>query len=150
MMMRNRYCLVLTLALYSSLSYAQSHRFAETVRNVTYQPVHYRTAVSTAAAPRMAWTRTKHDFGYVKVGEIKNYSFVFTNTGMAPVQIMKVVPSSRNAAGSAYSLQVRQGQRGKVQVSVRPHQPGPFTYYIRINTNSKGLVHILTVSGIAY
>ncbi|MCU0432544.1 MAG: DUF1573 domain-containing protein [Bacteroidia bacterium] len=42
-----------------------------------------------APGPQMSFKETKHNFGFLRQGEIVKHAFVFTNTGNAPLIISK-------------------------------------------------------------
>ncbi len=47
------------------------------------------TAFRTAAEPEIKFKETKHNFGFLRQGEVVKHSFVFTNTGSSPLVIAK-------------------------------------------------------------
>lgn len=42
-----------------------------------------------ASGPQMSFKETKHNFGFLRQGEIVKHAYVFTNTGNAPLIISK-------------------------------------------------------------
>jgi hypothetical protein len=42
-----------------------------------------------ASGPQMSFKETKHNFGFLRQGEVVKHSFVFTNTGSSPLVIAK-------------------------------------------------------------
>ncbi len=74
-------------------------------------------AVATPGiGPRIVFATPTHDFGTVKSGEIVKYTYVFTNTGGATLQLSNVQTSCGCTAAGQWTRQVEPGQTGSIPI----------------------------------
>src|SRR5690349_12005944 len=75
------------------------------------------------AAPKLAISKTQHDFGEIKKGALAQYSFTFKNEGTADLMINNVAPSC-GCTTSDYTKVIAPGQEGKVTLAVHTENFG--------------------------
>lgn len=68
------------------------------------------------ALPKFEWDRTNHDFGTIQQGEVVTYTYKFTNTGDAPLQITEVKPSCGCTAPEWSKDPIEPGATGSITV----------------------------------
>jgi hypothetical protein len=89
-----------------------------------------------APAPRVEFAETSFDFGTIYQGEDVSHTFVFRNTGNAPLKIEKV----RSTCGCAPALPAKQeiapGEESSIEVTFRAGlMRGRITKHILVDTN---------------
>ncbi|MDP3181230.1 MAG: DUF1573 domain-containing protein [Desulfobaccales bacterium] len=79
-------------------------------------------ALGTAAgaAPQASLTETTHDFGKVFEDAALTHTFVITNTGTAPLDILEVDPDCECTA-SRYDRSIPPGGRGEITLTIKPY-----------------------------
>jgi hypothetical protein len=71
---------------------------------------------STADAPVMSFKETTYDFGTIKEGEVVNHTFVFTNTGKAPLVIESATSTCGCTVPEVPDKPIAPGAEGKISV----------------------------------
>lgn len=83
---------------------------------------------------------TSHDFGEVYVDTpVVKYTFVFTNTGDAPLVLHSATASCGCTVPEYTKQPVKPGEKGQIAVTYNGYgmQPGHFSKTITINSNAK-------------
>lgn len=106
------------------------------------------TVTLSWAAAKLTFTQTSHDFGTIqeKNGDV-TCEFAFTNTGDAPLLIIRASSSCGCTVPDYPKKPIRPGQGGVITVTYHAKgRPGPFqkSVYVYDNTNGKAM---LTISG---
>lgn len=75
-------------------------------------------AASTAggSGPKIQFATPVHDFGQIKGGEIVKYTYVFTNTGGATLEVSNVHASCGCTTAGEWTRQVQPGQTGSIPI----------------------------------
>lgn len=98
--------------------------------------------------PRMVFDVASHDFGeFTKGGESKNFTFEFTNTGNAPLVLVRAKSSCRCIEVDIPKRPISPGSKGKVVVTYIPKDKGVFNKGIEIFANIPGGSITLFVKG---
>lgn len=105
-------------------------------------------ATLTWAAAKLTFTETNHDFGTIqeKDGDV-TCEFAFTNTGDAPLLIVRASSSCGCTVPDYPRKPIRPGQSGVITVTYHAKgRPGPFqkSVYVYDNANGKAM---LTIGG---
>lgn len=101
-------------------------------------------------APQIRWSSKNQRVGYVKVGSHVTRTFSFMNVGSGSLQISKISTNCVCTNGQCVPTRVRSGSSGRIIVTVSPDRPGYFKQYIRVTSNARGFVQLLTIEGVAY
>ncbi len=97
---------------------------------------------------RMTFEVVSHDFGvFVKGGESKSFDFEFTNTGDAPLVLVRAKSSCRCIEVEFPKRPVAPGSKGKVVVRYVPKDAGVFNKGIELFANIPGGSLTLFVKG---
>lgn len=107
-------------------------------------------AKDDAGAPAIEFAEMSHDFGTIaENGGKVSHEFVFTNTGQAPLTIVKAAAACGCTRPTYTTHPVQPGERGKVKVTYLPEgRPGEFVKTVRVTTNAKPKKKItLTIRG---
>jgi len=72
------------------------------------------TLISPDAGGRIVFENPVHDFGRVKAGDVVKHEFIFTNTGMATLEVTHVQPTCGCTTAGDWTRKVEPGQTGKV------------------------------------
>lgn len=90
-------------------------------------------------APAIEFAVQQHDFGTIaEKGGPVSHEFVFTNTGDAPLMIIKASASCGCTRPDYPKQPVKPGQKAKVKVTYLPEgRPGEFEKTITVKTNAK-------------
>lgn len=94
-------------------------------------------AVTNAAlVPKIQFAEPIHDFGKVKINEPVRYSFVFTNTGQAVLEITSVHPGCGCTTAGEWSRKVEPGKTGNIPIQYSAvGAGGPFGKTITVSCN---------------
>lgn len=66
--------------------------------------------------PRIQFSQREHDFGEVQAGEVIKHVFVYTNTGLATLEILQVRPSCGCTAAGEWDKRVEPGAVGRIPI----------------------------------
>lgn len=90
-----------------------------------------------------------HDFGTIKeIDGIKDFKFELTNTGQAPLMILKVKPSCGCTSTDYTKQPILPGKSGYIIASYNPKgRPGKFNKTITVTTNAENPTKIISFSG---
>ena len=87
------------------------------------------------------------DFGKVKVGEVKEVSLSFTNTGKKPL-ILDEVHSSCDCTTVEWSkAPVMPGQKGTIKATYTAKDPGMISKRITVFSNAESYKNVLELKG---
>ena len=97
---------------------------------------------------RMSFEVVSHDFGaFVKGGESKSFDFEFTNTGDAPLVLVRSKSSCRCIEVELPKRPIAPGGKGKVVVRYVPKDAGVFNKGVELFANIPGGSLTLFVKG---
>jgi hypothetical protein len=103
----------------------------------------------TEQKPEIVFDKLVHDFGTIWDGESKEYFFVFTNKGNAPLILSNVQPSCGCTAPVWPKEPIMPGQKAKIQIM---YNPGPlrdaFSKTISVKSNAVNDNVVLTIKGV--
>ena len=96
--------------------------------------------VATAGKPAISFDGTTHDFGTIaEDGGNVSHEFTFTNTGDAPLMIVKASASCGCPRPTYPKKPVDPGKSAKIKVTYVPAgRPGEFNKTVTVKTNAKG------------
>ena len=109
-------------------------------------PVPSNPASTNGVGPRMQFASTVYDFGKVISGKPVEYSFIFTNTGDAMLEISGVYPSCHCTMAGPWSKQVEPGRTGMIPLvfdSSRNNGPVAKTASVICNDRSRPQIMLL-------
>lgn len=89
------------------------------------------------------------DFGKIKSGDVVKHTFVFTNTGDQPLELINVQPSCGCTTAGEWTRRVEPGQAGSLAVEFRSANfNGPTVKTVTVTSNDKAQpVVVLQVKG---
>ena len=95
---------------------------------------------ATAGKPAISFDETTHDFGTIaEDGGNVSHEFIFTNTGDAPLMIVKASASCGCTRPTYPKKPVDPGKSAKIKVTYVPAgRPGEFNKTVTVKTNAKG------------
>lgn len=102
-----------------------------------------------AKGPEITFTQTKHDFGKVVYrGKPHTFEFEFTNTGDAPLVILRTELSCTCLSSDFPKKPIAPGQSGKITVTYTAKKDmGAFSNTVTVVTNATAKRHTLFVEG---
>ncbi len=88
----------------------------------------------------ISFAETSHDFGtFPENGGPVSHTFVFTNTGDAPLLILNATASCGCTRPEYPRKPVKPGKKDKITVTYNPKgRPGEFTKNVTVRSNAKG------------
>jgi hypothetical protein len=100
------------------------------------------TAVAPAApagpAPKIQFATPVYEFGKAKAGEPVKYTFIFTNTGDATLELSNVQPSCGCTTAGEWTRKVEPGQTGSIPIQVNTANfNGPIFKSVTVTSNDK-------------
>lgn len=100
-------------------------------------------AVAARDLPALTCENTDYDFGEVRRGDVVEHSFLFENTGIAPLRLLKVKPSCGCTAVD-YDRVIEPGTTGAVTLRLQTEKltPGHACKTARITTNDPNLPQV--------
>src|SRR5579883_286105 len=108
------------------------------------QPVSPQPAASLPQPPapvpsgKIQFATPIYDFGKVQAGELVKYSYVFTNTGEAQLEVTDVHPSCGCTTAGDWTRTVAPGQTGKISVQFNSANfNGPVFKTVTVASNDK-------------
>lgn len=117
---------------------------------VVATPLHAESPVATTQqqGPRISFEQMNYDFGeFVKGGEAKSFDFEFTNTGDAPLVLVRAKSSCRCIEVALPKRPISPGSKGEVTVTYVPKDAGVFNKGVEIFANIPGGSLTLFVKG---
>ncbi len=98
--------------------------------------------------PKIKFEKTSHDFGKIPQGKNASYSFKFTNTGNAPLQLKNVKPSCGCTTPHWPKKPIRPGESAKIKAVYDAGSPGRFHKSITVKTNMENNgTKVLSIKG---
>lgn len=77
----------------------------------------FASAFAPALPPEFKFTETKHNFGFIRQGEIVSHEFTFTNTGDEPLLITEAEVTCICTTVEFPKQPIPKGQGGKIKVT---------------------------------
>lgn len=97
--------------------------------------------------PILTFDHNNYDFGTVQEGEIVEHEFTFTNTGEAPLKVMKASPSCGCTVPEWSREAIAPGEKGSLTVKFDARgRTGKQHKNVRLTTNTKNGNEVLTFS----
>jgi hypothetical protein len=91
--------------------------------------------------------KTTYDFGKLKMGEVKEGLFSFTNIGVKPLIIEDVIASCDCTVMSWTQTPVMPGQKGTIKATYTAKNVGPFNKRITVLSSAESERMILYIKG---
>jgi|SRR5699024_3561962 len=93
---------------------------------------------ATNKYPELTFDESSYDFGTIDEGEIVQHEFTFTNTGDAPLKVMKARPSCGCTVPSWSKDPIAPGEKGHMMVKFNSRgKHGKQNKTVRLTTNTK-------------
>ena len=102
---------------------------------------------SDLKAPQVKWSKESFDFGNVKQNKPVMVEFEVTNTGNAPLLLVKVEPACNCTTSDYTKSPIMPGQKGVVKVSFDAKNLGNFSKSVNVTTNAKEALTIIKFFG---
>ena len=97
--------------------------------------------------PELTFDHNNYDFGTVQNGEMLEHEFTFTNTGDAPLKVMKANPSCGCTVPEWSKDPIEPGEKGSMKVKFDARgRSGKQHKNVRLTTNTKSGNEVLTFS----
>lgn len=107
-----------------------------------------KTEQSSAAAGKLAFATSTHDFKEVSEGPDVEYDFTFTNTGKAPITITNATAGCGCTSPTFSKEPVMPGKTGKIHVAYHTAgRVGPFTKAVTVTSNAEEPTMTLNIKG---
>jgi len=106
------------------------------------------TQVKAQNTPVFKFEKTTIDYGTIKQGSDGYRTFVFTNTGDAPIIVSQVSSSCGCTIPEKPKEPIMPGEKGSLKVHYDTNRVGPFQKNIRITSNAKPTVVELHIKGL--
>jgi Protein of unknown function (DUF1573) len=101
-------------------------------------PVPGHAAGTNALGPRIQFATPIRDFGKVRSGDPVRYTYYFTNTGDALLEVRAVQPSCGCTTAGQWTRQVKPGDSGEIPIQFNSsHFNGPVFKTITVSSNAK-------------
>jgi len=102
---------------------------------------------SDIKAPQTKWSKDNYDFGKIKQNKPVSIEFEVTNSGNAPLLLVKVEPACNCTTSDYTKSPIMPGQKGIVKVSFDAKNLGNFSKSVNVTTNAKESLTILKFFG---
>ena len=93
----------------------------EDIANIIRNPVSAEEVVDPDFVPKITFEKVLHDFGDMKEGDTKEYTFEFTNTGEVPL----LISNARSTCGCTVPKftkdYIKPGKSGKIDIAFDSH-----------------------------
>jgi hypothetical protein len=99
---------------------------------------------------RILWHRTKIDMGYVPIKDHHTAYLKFTNAGEHPLLISEVKPTCEAIQVMLPQRAIAPGEEATLTITYETNQPGNFSCYLTIISNSVSYADVISLSGIGY
>lgn len=104
---------------------------------------------ATDQFPELEFDQNRHDFGTVTEGDVVEHEFTFTNTGNAPLKVMKANPSCGCTVPDWSKDPIAPGEKGSMVVKFDTRgKLGKQNKSVRLTTNTKKGNETLTFSAV--
>jgi Protein of unknown function (DUF1573) len=109
-------------------------------------------AADSAVGPRIQFATPVHDFGRARAGEPVKYTYVFTNTGDALLEVKNVQPQCGCTTAGEFSRKVEPGQAGSIAISFNTSAyNGQVFKTVTVTSNDKKQpTYVLQLKGIVW
>lgn len=96
-------------------------------------------AAANAASPHIVFATPVYDFGKVTSGEPVKYTYIFTNTGNAVLELTEVRPSCHCTTAGEFTRNVEPGKTGSIPIQFNSagYPAGPVMRAITVACNDK-------------
>lgn len=101
----------------------------------------------SAQEPMMAFDKTTHDFGKIKITDIVSVDFTIKNIGKAPLFLSEPRSTCGCTVASYPKEPIMPGQSNKISITFEPEKEGPFTKQITIFSNAENSPITLVIKG---
>ena len=93
----------------------------EDIANIIRNPVSAEEEIDPDFVPKITFKKVLHDFGEMKEGDKKEYTFEFTNTGEVPLLISDARSTCGCTVPKFTKNYVKPGKSGKINVAFDSH-----------------------------
>ncbi|MFK5890862.1 MAG: DUF1573 domain-containing protein [Flavobacteriaceae bacterium] len=104
--------------------------------------------LNAQTTPVFKFEKTTIDYGTIKQGSDGYRTFVFTNTGDAPIIVSQVTSSCGCTIPEKPKEPIMPGEKGSLKVHYDTNRVGPFQKNIRITSNAKPTVVEIHIKGL--
>lgn len=104
--------------------------------------------LSAQTTPVFKFEKTTIDYGSINKGSDGYRTFVFTNTGDAPIIVSQVTSSCGCTIPEKPLEPIMPGEKGAIKVHYDTNRVGPFQKNIRITSNAKPTVVEVHIKGL--
>lgn len=104
--------------------------------------------INAQSTPVFKFENTTIDYGTIKQGSDGYRTFVFTNTGNAPIIVSQVTSSCGCTIPEKPKEPIMPGEKGAIKVHYDTNRVGPFQKNIRITSNAKPTVVEVHIKGL--
>jgi hypothetical protein len=95
-------------------------------------------ALPAGAGPKITFSTKEYDFGKVKAGDPVKYSYIFTNTGDAVLEVTHVQPSCGCTTAGDWTHKVEPGQTGTIPIQFNSgNANGAVAKTVTVTSNDK-------------
>lgn len=115
-----------------------------------FQPLEQGSTLEqpTEAKPEIVFEKKSHDFGSIEEGQIATTTFVFKNTGNAPLILTSVTASCGCTTPKWSKEPINPGETGEITAAYNSKgRPGNFAKTITVKHNGENGVEYLTIRG---
>lgn len=99
--------------------------------------------------PELTFDENRYDFGTISQGEVVEHEFTFTNTGEAPLKVMKAAPSCGCTVPDWSRDPIQPGEKGSMMVKFDSRgKHGKQNKSVRLTTNTQKGNEVLTFSAV--
>lgn len=105
-------------------------------------------ALKSDSGPQLTFKVSEYNFGKIQEGVIAEYSFVYTNTGDAPLEIREVRPSCGCTAPVWYREPLAPGASQSILIKYNSNgHTGPFYKTIAVTSNVSDDTQVIAIRG---
>ena len=120
----------------------------EDIANIIRNPVSAEEEIDPDFVPKITFKKVLHDFGEMKEGDKKEYTFEFTNTGEVPLLISDARSTCGCTVPKFTKNYVKPGKSGKINVAFDSHNLiGTQTKPITIIANTYPRETVINIKG---
>lgn len=96
--------------------------------------------------PEITFDEKSYDFGQMEEGEVKQHEFTFTNTGDAPLKVLKAKPTCGCTVPSFSKEPIAPGDKGQMMVKFNTRgKHGMQNKSVRLTTNTKSGQEVIRI-----
>lgn len=86
--------------------------------------------------PEIKFDKKEHQIGVLKIGEVREFSYTYTNVGTEPLILYNVVSNCDCTEIEWSKAPVMPGKKGVIKVKYTAEHPGSIDKFITVNSNA--------------